>query len=250
MQHIASPTHPLSQPLFIKNAQELHAHLATLNVEQLSQVMHVSKNLAKNICAQISRWNTDSSQQSIAIDSFRGDIFSGLRATSLTDKDRAYANKHLVFLSGLYGLIRPFDGIMPYRLEMGYRLYGFKTPSLYDYWGQHIADAVKGEIILNLSSVEYAKVLTKYIDKDQIFSPRFLTLNPTTKSYKNIAVHSKIARGAFARWAIQQRINDPKDLVSFQDLGYSYNKPLSTEHEPTFTCETFQGLGLSIRTKN
>ena len=238
---------PQQHPLFLEDAKELHTYLASLSPAQITQIMHVSESLAKNVSAQIECWNTDITNQSIAIDSFRGDIFSGLRASSLTQEDREYANEHLIFLSGLYGLIRPMDGIMPYRLEMGYSLQGFKTPSLYAYWGSKIADAVKNELILNLSSFEYSKVLTKYIAKEQIYAPRFLTLDTKTKTYKNVAVHAKIARGAFARWAIQNRISDPKKLQQFKDLGYTYNKELSTEHSPAFTCDVFQGLGLSVR---
>ena len=247
MQTVAG-NHELTQiPLFLRNAEELHTFLASLSTSKLQDIMHVSENLAKSIHKQVHDWNTEPQTQTLAIDSFRGDIFSGLRASSLSASERAYANQHLIFLSGLYGLIRPFDSIMPYRLEMGYSLKGFKTTSLYEYWGTKIADTVSDQTILNLSSVEYSKVLTKYIAKDKIYSPRFLSLDSKTNTYKNVAVHAKIARGAFARWAIQNRISDPKKLIEFKDLGYIYNKKLSSEHGPTFTCEIFQGLGLSVR---
>jgi hypothetical protein len=240
----------LQRPIFIDKAKELHEFLSTLNTAQISKIMHVSDKLAMSVSAHIADWNTLKTNQSVAIDCFRGDIFSGLRASSLDSKDREYANQHLIFLSGLYGLIRPLDGIMPYRLEMGYKLEGFSTPSLYEYWGSLIADACKDKLILNLSSLEYAKVLTTYIPEENVYSPRFLTLDTASNTYKNVAVHAKIARGAFARWAIQYKINDPKKLVLFHDLGYSYDKKRSTEHTPVFTCDVFQGLGLSVRVQS
>jgi len=249
LQHARGGPH-VQRPIFIDKAEELHRFLSRLNNTQISSIMHVSNKLATSIATHIADWNTIKTNQTIAIDCFRGDIFSGLRASTLNSADREYANSHLILLSGLYGLIRPFDGIMPYRLEMGYKLEGFSTPSLYEYWGSLIADACKDELILNLSSLEYAKVITKYIPKEAVYSPQFLTLDTVTKTYKNVAVHSKIARGAFARWVIQHKINDPKKLILFHDLGYSYAKKHSTEHIPVFTCDVFQGLGLSVRTKS
>lgn len=237
----------LRSPIFISDSEKLQSYMRTLNTKLLQEIMHVSEPLALQVKNQITKWSSATSKQSIAIDSFRGDIFSGLQASTMTEEERSYADKHLVFLSGLYGIIRPLDGIMPYRLEMGYKLIGYSVPSLYDYWGSRISDLLENEVILNLSSIEYSKLLTKYIKPELIYSPRFLTRDEKTGATKNIAVHSKIARGTFARWAIANKIQKPSQLKNFKELGYVYDKTLSTEYEPTFICNEFKGLGLSVR---
>ena len=237
----------LRSPIFISDSEKLQSYMRTLNTKLLQEIMHVSEPLALQIKNQIAMWSSDKLQQSIAIDSFRGDIFSGLQASTMPSEERSYADEHLVFLSGLYGIIKPLDGIMPYRLEMGYKLIGYSVPSLYDYWGSRIADLLDDEIILNLSSIEYSKVLTKYINPELIYSPRFLTRDEKAGTTKNIAVHSKIARGTFARWAISNTIQKPSQLKKFNELGYEYDDRLSSEHEPTFICNEFKGLGLSVR---
>lgn len=165
-----------------------------------------------------------------------------------TEEDRQYANKTLRILSGLYGILCPLDGIYPYRLEMGYRFPDQQFSNLYTYWGGTLAAALPAEpLILNLASVEYSKVVTDYIDEDRIISPSFLTLHPTTHEPTFVVVHAKIARGAFARWLIKERVTDAAHLRDFNDLGYMYDAHRSSPRVPVFVCKTFGGLGLSVR---
>jgi cytoplasmic iron level regulating protein YaaA (DUF328/UPF0246 family) len=243
--HDSVPSH---LPLLLSKAQLLAEYLKTLDVAQITKIMKIKQDLAIKTAQTIASWDSKPSHQVTAIDAFLGDIYSGLQVGSFTEEDRAYADKTLVILSGLYGLIRPLDGIRPYRLEMAYRLAGFTTPSLYQFWGDEIAKKIPDqEIIINLSSVEYSKVVTDYVDAKRIVSPRFLSVNPKTKQPSFVVVHAKIARGALARWLIQNRIQDTKQLPEFKDLGYKYSKELSTHAEPVYVCEEFKGLGLSVR---
>jgi len=238
----------LHRPLLLDKAQRLDAYLKTLSPQQLAAAMKLSPALAEKTHALIAAWNADPEQQSPAIDSFIGDIYSGLHANDLPPKDRDYADETLRILSGLYGLIRPYDGIFPYRLEMGYKLPDPAFANLYTYWGESIAAClpVEGPII-NLAAEEYSKTVTRFVDPARVIAPRFLTANPKTGKPEFVVVHAKIARGAFARWLITERIHFLDALTQFAEIGYHYAADLSQDGIPTFVCETFQGKGLSIR---
>lgn len=238
----------LRRPELIHQAEQLGAYLKTLSPAQLAKVMHISSTLADKTHSLIKSWTSDPSLQTLAIDSFVGDIYSGLQASELSAADRDYADKTLRILSGLYGIIRPCDGIFPYRLEMAYRLPKDNLTNLYKFWGSQVADTLpKQGIIVNTSSVEYSQVVLPFVDPSRIITPQFLTMDPKTKQPTFVVVHAKIARGAYARWLITSRATDNSDFSVFNDLGYSYDLKLSTPQNPAFICQAFGGLGLSMR---
>ncbi|MDN5274482.1 MAG: hypothetical protein JWP06_383 [Candidatus Saccharibacteria bacterium] len=245
-QVVSSDTMPL-RPLFATEARTLAEYIQTLSLEQLTSVMRISSSLAKNVADTYSSWSQK--EQSLAIDSFIGDIYSGLRASTLDPADREYANAHLWILSGLYGILRPFDDVSPYRLEMAYRLPDKRYTNLYTFWGDKVAKALPddSESIVNLAAVEYSRLITPFIDTSRIITPRFLTVNEKTHEPVFVVVHAKIARGAFARWLITSRITSIERLREFSDIGYSYDSGLSTPSEPVFVCNEFGGIGLSMR---
>lgn len=248
MRTAATNTVVHNSPQFVDQAEILNAMLKQLSVAELSKIMHISEPLANKTRTLIEEWSTAPNMQRAAIDSFLGDIYSGLQVQNWSTADRLYADTHLRILSGLYGILRPLDGIHPYRLEMGYRLQLEGFANLYLFWGDSIANTLDtNETIINLSSVEYSKVITKYTDSARIISPVFRTMDPKTKKPSFVAVHSKIARGAFAGWLIKNRIDEPGKLKEFSELGYAYSPALSTPEKPVFVCDSFKGLGLSVR---
>lgn len=243
-----APKSSITTPSLIDKTRPLAAYLQTLTVHQLQAAMHLSEPLSRKVQGTLAIWNTEPDQQSLAIDSFVGDIYSGLRAATLSASDRDYAQQTLRILSGLYGVLRPYDGVCPYRLEMGYKLQSHVFGNLYTYWGSDIAAQMPQEgLIVNLSAVEYTKTVMPYIDKARVVTPRFLTVNPKTGKPSQVIVHTKIARGAFARWLMTSRINSPGAMVQFGDLHYRYDAMLSTPAEPVFVCSEFGGIGLSMR---
>lgn len=240
----------LQQPELLDKANELAAYLRTLTVAQIAKSMQISMTLAEKTRQTLHAWTAEPTKQSLAIDSFVGDIYSGLQAASLNETDREYANGTLRILSGLYGILKPLDAICPYRLEMGYKLPDEPYRNLYAFWDTSITDTLpeQGRIV-NLTAVEYAKTITPFVDGQRIVTPKFMTINPKTGEPGFVVVHAKIARGAFAHWLIKTRAHDNTDLTAFNDLGYTYNNELSTPSEPVFVCKTFAGLGLSVRLK-
>ncbi|MDB5177112.1 MAG: hypothetical protein JWN75_780 [Candidatus Saccharibacteria bacterium] len=237
---------PVDRPQLIREAEQLVKKYRSLSSGTLATNMKISGKKAVEVQHIYKNWSTDTDQQIPAIDAFIGDIYSGLQVQAWSDKDRAYAQQHLLILSGLYGALRACDGIMPYRLEMGYKLPNGK--SLYDFWADKIATTIHPDTtdIINLSAVEYTKALLPSIHLP-VIAPKFLTVSPKTNEPAFVTVHAKIARGAFARWLIQNRIDDIAQLQTFTDLGYSFDASSSTPEQPVFICKTFEGLGLSVR---
>lgn len=236
------------QPVLIAKTLELDRYLKSLSVSEIAKTMKISDKLASTTQSLIAGWTDDSTCQRPAVDSFLGDIYSGLQVATWTEADRQYANETLRILSGLYGILRPLDGIYPYRLEMGYRLPDTRYKNLYDFWGDSVAATIpQSETIINLAAVEYSRLVTKYHDSQRIVTPEFLTINPKTHEPGFVVVHTKIARGAFASWLIKNRITNPADCKKFNELNYRFDKELSTPEKPVFVCETFGGIGLSVR---
>jgi cytoplasmic iron level regulating protein YaaA (DUF328/UPF0246 family) len=245
---LSGPT-PRGTPALLDGAEELVAYLRTLSPQQLSRIMAISADLAAKTQEQYAAWSTAADRQVPAAATFVGDSYSGLRIDSLNAADRAYADTHLRVLSGLYGILRPFDGINPYRLEMGYRLPAGKYSNLYRFWGTSIVEQLPGSgRVINLAANEYSKTVLAHVDADRVVTPKFLTIDPASKRPKFVVVHAKIARGAFARWLTTQRVEDTVEAIrEFRDIGYRYDETLSTPSEPVFVCRDFGGKGMSIR---
>ncbi|MDB5160068.1 MAG: hypothetical protein JWO99_331 [Candidatus Saccharibacteria bacterium] len=238
----------LATPLLIEQAKELNAYTASLSTDDIKRTMHVSQKLAEKTRDLLQGWTDDLHHQRAAIDSFLGDIYSGMQVGAWTDEDRLYANDHLRILSGMYGILRPLDGTYPYRSEMGYKFPNLAYRNLYTFWGDKIAKTLPaGEMIVDLSAVEYGKTVTQYVDPERIITPRFLTVSPKTGEPVFVVVHAKIARGAFASWMVRHRIEGSEKLKEFNKLGYAYSSELSTSKVPVFICQEFGGIGLSVR---
>lgn len=242
----ATIVEPFGKPQLLSDAEKLAEIYRTLDRETLTKLMGISPTKAAAVRQQLNSWNTAVNDQVPAIDAFVGDIYSGLQVQTWSEKDREYAHKHLLILSGLYGALRACDGIMPYRLEMGYKLPG--GTSLYDYWSDKLTSVLPAStsMIVNLSAVEYTRALLPYVDRPTI-APKFMTVSPKSGEPTFVTVHAKIARGAFARWMIVHRIDEPRRLHEFSDLGYIYDAELSSESQPVFVADRFEGIGLSVR---
>lgn len=236
------------KPELLGMSKQLAEYLKQLTLPEIVKSMNVSEALAAKTKELAANWSANSSKQRAAIDSFLGDIYSGLQVGKWSAEDKAYSNESLRILSGLYGILKPLDGICPYRLEMGYKLPIEKYKNLYKYWGNSIAKTLpETGPIINLAAVEYSKIVTTYVDQERVITPSFLTISQKTNQPAFVVVHAKIARGAFASWLVRNRISNTKYITRFNEIGYEYRKDLSTPNMPVFVCKKFEGLGLSVR---
>lgn len=237
---------PLGAPVLLGQAAELADVWRNALLVDIQSLMKVSPAKAREVQQLYANWNIEAAQQVPAVDVFVGDIYSGLQVGTWSQADREYAHQNLLILSGLYGGLRACDGVLSYRLEMGYKLPG--GSNMYNFWGGKIAELLPANAtyIINLSAVEYTKAVLPYTALP-VIAPKFLTVSAKTGEPTFVTVHTKIARGAFARWLIQNRVQNVSQLREFADLGYKYDATASTLEQPVFVCQKFGGLGLSVR---
>ena len=223
----------VSEPIFLEEAKELNAELLKLNFEELQKLMHISENLAKEVEAKSKAW--ESAEAWPAWLYFSGDVYKGLGAESLNKEDFEWAQNKVWTLSGLYGIARPLDLIKPYRLEAAFKLKAGGKKNLYDFWEDKIAREIEenndDEVVINLSSEEYIKLIRKFY-KGKIVTPLFL--QNRTSGVRFEAVHAKVARGMMARWIVKNKVDDPLKLREFAEDGYVFDEERSSELEPVF----------------
>ena len=231
-----------TQPEFVKEAEVLIKPLRKLSVDNLISLMDISPKLAQLNQERYFLWRPEFTPESArtALFAFRGDVYTGLDADSLTDQEIALAQEKLRILSGLYGVIRPLDLIRPYRLEMGTTLAVGKNRNLYEYWQKKItarigADMNKSNsnLLINLASVEYFKAIDQKKLKAEIVTPEFREGKAGT--YKMVSFFAKKARGMMTRFILQNGIELEEHLRAFDSDGYCYNTHLSEKGRPVFT---------------
>jgi cytoplasmic iron level regulating protein YaaA (DUF328/UPF0246 family) len=231
-----------TQPEFIKEASVLIKPLRKLRVDQLMDLMSISPKLAQLNQERFYLWRPeftpDISLQ--ALYAFRGDVYLGLDADTLLPTDIETAQKQLRILSGLYGILKPVDLIRPYRLEMGTSLKVGKSRNLYEFWKKKISTKIREDLdksgsnlLINLASVEYFKVIDTKKLKAEIVTPEFREAKDGT--YKMVSFFAKKARGMMTRFIIQNGIDSEEQLQAFDSDGYCYNGRLSEKGRPVFT---------------
>lgn len=231
-----------SEITFPKESKQLVRILKKLNAEDIEKLMHVSHKIAQLNYDRFAQWkypfNNQESRQ--AIFAFKGEVYNGLDAYSLNQKEANFAQEHLRMLSGLYGVLRPFDMILPYRLEMGTKLKTEKFNGLYEFWGEKIRknlqksiDESGSKVLVNLASAEYFKAASLKNIKADIITPSFKELRDN--EYKTITIFAKKARGLMSRFIIQNQIENVEDLKLFDIEGYFFNDELSSGNNYIFT---------------
>jgi cytoplasmic iron level regulating protein YaaA (DUF328/UPF0246 family) len=238
--HSPYPEEP-SRAKFAAEARRIARAAAKLSAEQLSSLMHISSDLGALNAERFKRFGR--AEERPAIRAFAGDVYRGFDAASASEDTIAYAQDHLRILSGLYGVLRPLDGIRPYRLEMGTR-WAPDGDKLTDHWGDKVAKAVLKDLkadgsrtILNLASKEYFAVLRPHLPKKrlEVFAPDFRVR--TAKGLQFQSFTAKVARGAMARWVCDERVSDPAALTRFDAEGWRHDLEGSAPAKPLFVRE-------------
>jgi len=222
------------RPVLFEDASALASLLKTMDADGLRKLMHLSPKLAGETHALVQAWS-ETGKQTMAIDAFQGDIYRGLQAGTLDDADRDYANQHVRILSGLYGVLRPFDLIQPYRLELMYGLSGAGFRNLYEFWGDKVAATLpKRGPIFDLASEEYSRLVRPFVTEHRIVEPEFLTRMTAEAEPTFVAVHAKVARGTLARWMVTHRVQTETDLALFDGMDYQFDRERSAPSKPVF----------------
>ena len=229
-------------PRFQAEANRLAGHARQFSLTRLKGLMDLSDDLARLNRDRFRAFSDAPKTEDTrtAAFAFAGDTYLGLEAKTLDADALRWADGRLWILSGLYGLLRPGDAIQAYRLEMGSRLKTRRGTNLYAFWGNTIAKALNeaaaeagAPVLLNCASQEYFGAVDQDVLKPRIVTPVFLEERNGTA--KTVSFFAKRARGALARFVVEERVSDPSDLVGFEAGGYRLDGDQSTEDRPVFT---------------
>jgi len=233
---------PHTTSVFLEDTEELHQTCKGLSRADLSRLMKISDALAELNYARFQGFQTPFSPDNAkhAALAFSGDTYVGLDAKSLSADDMAYAQDHFGILSGFYGLLRPLDLMQPYRLEMGTKLDNSRGASLYAFWGAQIATRINelteghgDRALINCASNEYFKAVDKKALAGPVITPVFKEIKSGVA--KTIGLMAKRARGAMARYIIQNKIDQAEGIKDFTTDGYSFRPDLSKGNDWVFT---------------
>ncbi|KLE16965.1 peroxide stress protein YaaA [Clostridium sp. C8] len=233
---------PTSEPRFLAKSKIINKELKNYDSYSLEKLMKISTKLATLNKDRIEKWTTNLETSKQAILAFKGDVYRGMDVGSLSHSELFYANDHLRILSGLYGILRPLDGINEYRLEMGIKLPVDKFKNLYEFWDNSLEESIledikkhKNKTIINLASQEYFKSIEGLLEREDVtvITPTFKELRGD--KYKIISLNAKKARGMMTRYIIQNEIEEIEEIKKFNLDGYEFNEEMSNEEEIVFT---------------
>lgn len=237
-------TKKASEPRLLDDAEQLVSIMAAKSPGEIQKLMSVSPALAELNFERFQDWERPFTSENArpAVLAFNGDVYTGLDAAkSFTERDFTHAQKTLRILSGLYGVLRPLDLMMPYRLEMGTKLANRRGANLYDFWRKDItrvladdlAASPGAKVLVNLASNEYFGAVDPAALGARIISPAFLD-SKDGGPHKNISFFAKQARGAMSQYLIRERITTISGITGFTGMGYRFDEADSTPDRPVF----------------
>ena len=227
---------------FLKDSEELIEGLRQLSSMRLGKLMSISEKLADLNRDRFQAWKLPfpRGEAKQALLAFKGDVYEGFELERFTEADWAFAQDHLRILSGLYGLLRPLDQMLPYRLEMGTKLKTRRGKDLYEFWGMQLTESLNkalkrqgDDILVNLASNEYYGAVQKGALKAQVVTPVFKDVR--NGKLRFISFYAKLARGLMADFIIRNAIEEVEDLKGFAVDGYAFDASLSDDDTLLFT---------------
>lgn len=226
-----------SKPQFLDKTRILERFLKSRSNEQLKDLWHASENVTKQSILQLENMNLDE-RLTPAILAFSGIQYQYMAPDLFTQPALDYIQKNLRILSGFYGMLRPFDGVCPYRLESNTKMVGFRDYSLYHFWGSDIAENLFQEdnIVIDLASKQYTRLVKPYLSQGrQLITVDFQELK--NGKWKTVGVHAKMARGEMVRYIAEKQIKNPTDLQDFNDFEFQFEPDVSTKDHYVFRTE-------------
>lgn len=221
-------------PGFLRQTEELKGYLQGLSFEEAKRLWRCSDRLARQNYERLAHMELQK-MLTPAILSYEGIQYQYMAPVVFEEKALSYIERHLRILSGFYGMLRPFDGVVPYRLEMQAAIdfKGFCT--LYEYWGSRMADQLLTETdcILNLASKEYSRCISGYLPE----KARFITCvfgEYLDGKVKEKGTLCKMARGEMVRFMAERQIGRPEEVKAFEGLGYRFQEALSDDENYIF----------------
>lgn len=225
---------PFGLPVYLKQTEEILCWMRQQSHEDLQKLWKCNDKIARQNFRRLEQMDLYTGLTP-AILSYEGIAFQYMAPAVFENGHYEYVQEHLRILSAFYGVLKPMDGVTPYRLEMQAKavIGGYKD--LYDLWGSRLYEEVRDEsgIIINLASKEYAKCIEKYLTSDDTY----ITITFCEDSGGKLVTkgtYAKMARGEMVRYMAEMQMEDPVDIQKFDRLGYVYRADLSSDTEYVF----------------
>ena len=234
MQHDENGPAYRDLPIFLSDAEKIKDSLKEKSFSELKVLWACNEKITEQNIERLSSMDLRE-KLTPAILSYDGIAYQYMAPTVFETEMLSYVQEHLRILSGFYGIVRPMDGVTPYRLEMQAKLEIDSAKNLYDYWGDRLYKEVRDSsgIIINLASKEYSKCIEKYLQPgDRYISCNFFEEQEGKLVQKG--VYCKMARGEMVRFMAENRVEEPEGIKDFAVMGYRYAKELSSEKEYIF----------------
>lgn len=223
-----------SEPVFLRDAEKIKNYMQALSYEEAKRLWACNDKIAELNFARFREMDLKKNL-SPAILSYEGIQYQYMAPAVFTDSALSYIQEHLRILSGFYGVLKPLDGIVPYRLEMqaGAKVEG--SANLYDFWGGKIyGNILDGDgTVINLASKEYSRCIEHYLKPDDIFVTCVFGELKEGKIIQKGTL-AKMARGEMVRYMAENNVTDLEGLKEFTGLGYQYQKDISKERDYIF----------------
>lgn len=228
---------PKGMPFFLEETKKICREMQLLSYDEAKELWKCNNKLAAENFERFKNMNLNSNLTP-AVFSYDGLLYKNMAPNVFSDNELEYVGKNLYILSAFYGVLRAFDGVVPYRLEMASNLLVGESQSLYQFWGDKLYKfiAKDDDLIINLASKEYSKTITKYLSPDV----KMITCNfgcIENGKIKQKATIAKMSRGEMVRYIVENSVTDPEQLKEYSRFGFSFNKEFSNESEYNFTVE-------------
>ena len=228
-------------PVFQKDTECIMNWMKKLTYQEAKKLWTCSDKIAEQNYDRLASMDLTRSLTP-AILSYEGIAYQYMAPAVFERKQLTYVQEHLRILSGFYGVLKPMDGVIPYRLEMQAKAKVNGTKNLYEYWGDRLYKEVHDHsgIIINLASKEYSKCIEKYLQPEDTFITCSFVEEVKGKMVQK-GVYCKMARGEMVRFMAVNHIEDPEEMKKFQGLGYKFEEGLSSDKEFVFLKDKEQG---------
>lgn len=209
-------------PVFLRETEKILEYLTTLSDDELKMLWKCNDKIAKENISRIKNMNLRKNLTP-AILSYEGIAYQYMAPIVFENAHFDYVERNLRILSGFYGVLKPLDGVVPYRLEMQAKAEIGGLRNLYDFWGDKLYKEVRDDsgIIINLASKEYSKSIEKYL----IATDRYITIEFVEEHKGKLVTkgtYAKMARGEMVRFMAENNVENPEDIKEFDRLGYCY----------------------------
>ena len=235
MRVVDAPPWPVRGPAFLPRSQRLVEELKALTRDEAQALWRCSDRLADLNYERVRTMDL-ARGETAAVIAYEGIQYAHMAPEVMSEEELVWLDDHLRILSGLYGMLRPLDAVVPYRLEMQARLAAGGARDLYGFWGETLYETLAREcdLIVNVASVEYARAVTPFAREDgpQVLTCLFCVLRDGRP--RQPATEAKAARGTFIRWCAERGIEEPDELRDFCERGYALDESRSVDDTLVF----------------